>query len=66
MMCLFNWEDRPQTLSVRLPAAMTITDYWTDEPLRPERSPEGLRHESRSVLRIGMAPRTARLLKGVS
>jgi alpha-galactosidase len=56
MMCLFNWDDRPQTLSVRLPVPATVTDYWTGEPL-------GLR---RGVLSIEMAPRSARLLKGVS
>ena len=56
MMCLFNWDDRPQTLSARLPAPATITDYWTGESL-------GLR---RGVLSIEMAPRSARLLKGVS
>jgi alpha-galactosidase len=56
MMCLFNWDDRPQTLSARLPAPATITDYWTGESL-------GLR---RGILPIEMAPRSARLLKGVS
>lgn len=59
MLCLFNWDDRPQTLAVRLPGAMTITDYWTGE---------GLRQEGRrdNTLSIEMAPRSARLLKGVS
>jgi alpha-galactosidase len=56
MMCLFNWDDRPQTLSARLPAALTVTDYWTEEPL-------GRRQ---GVLSIEMAARSARLLKGVS
>jgi alpha-galactosidase len=65
MMCLFNWDDRPETLSVRLPAAMTITDYWTDQPLGPEGSPEALRYEAGSVLRMAMPPRSARLLNGV-
>jgi alpha-galactosidase len=56
MMCLFNWDDRPQTLSVRWPAPVTVTDYWTDESL-------GRRQ---GVMSIEMAPRSARLLKGVS
>ena len=56
MMCCFNWDDRPQTLSVRLPAPATVTDYWTGESL-------GRRQ---GVLSLEMAPRSARLLKGVS
>jgi hypothetical protein len=56
MMCLFNWEDRPQTLPVRLPSPVTVTDYWTDATL-------GRRQ---GVMSIEMPPRSARLLKGVS
>ena len=56
MMCFFNWDDRPQTLSVRLPAPAAVTDYWTGESL-------GRRQ---GVLSLEMAPRSARLLKGVS
>jgi alpha-galactosidase len=33
MVALFNWEDQPQTLSVRLPEVCSITDYWTGESL---------------------------------
>jgi alpha-galactosidase len=33
MVALFNWEDQPQTLSVRLPEACNVTDYWTGESL---------------------------------
>jgi alpha-galactosidase len=56
MMCLFNWDDRPQTLAIALPAAATVTDYWTGESL-------GRRQ---GTLSIEMAPRSARLLKGIS
>jgi alpha-galactosidase len=55
MMCLFNWEDRPQTVPVRLPSPMNLTDYWTDASL-------GRRQ---GVMSIEMPPRSARLLKGV-
>ena len=58
MLCLFNWDDRPQTLAVRLPGAMALTDYWTGEGLRQEGRRDG-------TLSIEMAPRSARLLKGV-
>ena len=56
MICLFNWDDSPRTLTVGLPAAATITDYWTGESL-------GRRQ---GMLAVEMAPRSARLLKGVS
>jgi alpha-galactosidase len=55
MMCLFNWEDRPQTLAVRLASPVNVTDYWTDASL-------GRRQ---GVMSIEMPPRSARLLKGV-
>jgi alpha-galactosidase len=66
MMCLFNWDDRPQSLAVRVPRAMTFSDYWTEEPLRQEGSPRGVRGMTGGTLSIEMAPRSARLLKGVS
>jgi alpha-galactosidase len=66
MMCLFNWDDRPQTLAVGMPGAMTITDYWTGEPVRREGSPKGPRPMTEGQLSIEMPPRSARLLKGVS
>jgi alpha-galactosidase len=56
MMCLFNWDDRPQTLPVRVPAPLTVSDYWTGASL-------GRRQ---GVMSIEMAPRSARLLKGMS
>jgi hypothetical protein len=33
MICLFNWDETPRTLTFRLPDAATITDYWTGERL---------------------------------
>jgi alpha-galactosidase len=59
MICLFNWDDRPQTLAVRLPGAMRIIDYWTEQPLQPQ----GVLTEG--GLTIEMPPRSARLLGGV-
>jgi alpha-galactosidase len=56
MMCLFNWEDRPDTPKFDLSRASTITDYWTGESL-------GRRE---GVVSIDMPPRSARLLKVVS
>jgi alpha-galactosidase len=53
MICLFNWDDEPRTLTVRLTDAGTVIDYWTDETL-------GRRE---GVLSIAMRPRSARLLK---
>jgi alpha-galactosidase len=31
--CLFNWEDVPQTISFKLPKKSTITDFWSDADL---------------------------------
>jgi alpha-galactosidase len=56
MWCLFNWDDRPQTLAIRLPRPAGISDYWTGESM-------GRRN---GVLPIEMPPRSARLLKEVS
>jgi alpha-galactosidase len=33
MLCFFNWDDTPATLSARLPEAATVRDYWTGERL---------------------------------
>jgi alpha-galactosidase len=53
MICLFNWDDAPLTVTARLPRAVTVTDHWTGESL-------GRRESS---LSIEMAPRSARLLR---
>jgi alpha-galactosidase len=53
MLCLFNWSDAPQTLSIRLPQASRITDYWSGAELG--------RHEGIFAIRE-MAPHSARLL----
>jgi hypothetical protein len=31
--CLFNWTDAPQSITLRLPAACQISDYWSGEDL---------------------------------
>jgi len=33
MACLFNWDEKPRTLTIRLPRASRITDYWSGEKL---------------------------------
>ncbi len=53
MLCLFNWDDAPQTLSVRLPRPARVTDYWTGEDLG--------RHEGTLTI-ARMPPKSARLL----
>jgi alpha-galactosidase len=53
MICLFNWGDTMQTTTIRLPAPVTVTDYWTGASL-------GRRQGS---LSLEMAPRSARLLR---
>jgi len=52
MICLFNWDDAPRTLTVRLPDAAVVTDHWTGESLGRQRT-----------LSFDMAPRSARLLR---
>jgi alpha-galactosidase len=37
MVCLFNWDDEPQTIAFRLPRAAEITDFWTGENLGRQR-----------------------------
>jgi alpha-galactosidase len=33
MMCVFNWDDKPQTISFRLPQPAVMTDYWSGDVL---------------------------------
>jgi len=54
MICLFNWEDRPQAASFRIERAL-ITDVWSGESLG--------RRKGRVT--IEMPPRSARLLRVV-
>lgn len=52
-LCLFNWQDTPQTLSVRLPNLSRLHDFWNDADL-------GI-HQT--VFQVGpMPPHSARLL----
>jgi alpha-galactosidase len=53
MICLFNWEDRADTLTVPLLQPATIVDYWSGASLG--------RREGRVSFEI--PPRSARLLK---
>jgi alpha-galactosidase len=54
MVSVFNWDDKPQTISFRLPEPAVVTDYWTGNALG--------RHEG--TFRIQQMPaRSARLLR---
>ena len=33
MVCLFNWGDQPQTLTVKLPRKSRVKEYWSGEDL---------------------------------
>jgi alpha-galactosidase len=33
MLCLFNWEDQPADITVRLARSATLSDFWTGESL---------------------------------
>ncbi|HUE83158.1 MAG TPA: glycoside hydrolase family 36 protein [Pyrinomonadaceae bacterium] len=50
--CLFNWEDQPQTISFHLPKRSLIKDYWSGESLG--------RHAG--VFKRSLPPRSARIL----
>ena len=56
MMCLFNWDDRADTVTFDVPHTSMITDYWTDQSL-------GRRQ---GTVAIVLPPRSARLLKLVA
>jgi alpha-galactosidase len=51
--CLFNWDDRPQTLSFQLPRPSAVRDFWTDADLG--------RHEGAFEV-MDLPPHSARLL----
>jgi alpha-galactosidase len=53
VVCIFNWEDKPQTINVPLPRPARITDFWTGEVL-------GLREGSLTIK--DLPPRSARML----
>src|SRR5207237_4315440 len=53
MVCLFNWTDAPQALSVQLPLACQIADHWSSAQLG--------RHEGVFTIK-DMPPHSARLL----
>ncbi|MEQ1764739.1 MAG: glycoside hydrolase family 36 protein [Pyrinomonadaceae bacterium] len=51
--CVFNWEETPQTISFGLPKACSITDFWSDEKLG--------RHQGSYTVK-DLPPRSAKLL----
>ena len=51
--CVFNWDETPQTISVRLPGTGDLTDFWTGEKLGRFKG---------SYTLEGLPPRSARLL----
>jgi alpha-galactosidase len=53
MVCLFNWNDAPATLSFRLPTVSRIRDYWTGKDLG---------HQQGAFAIKDMPPHSARLL----
>ncbi len=53
MLCVFNWDEAPKTISFRLPRPSHVTDYWSGADLG--------RHSGVFEIR-DMSPRTARLL----
>ena len=54
MVSVFNWHDKPQTISFRLPKPAVMTDYWNGIALG--------RHEGTFTIRE-LAPRSAKLLR---
>ena len=53
MMCLFNWDDAPTTVSFPIRGSMRITDYWSGADLG---------RRSGSFVVEDMPPQSARLL----
>jgi alpha-galactosidase len=53
LICLFNWDDAPATLSARLPRDSAVTDFWTGAS----------RGRSNVVTIADMPPHSARLLE---
>ncbi len=52
IVCLFNWNDEPRTISFRLPKPSLIKDFWSNENLGRQAG----------SFRSSLAPRSARLL----
>jgi Alpha galactosidase C-terminal beta sandwich domain len=52
MVCLFNWSDAPESLAVRLPRPVRVTDVWTGES----------RGRTEALSFPAMPPHSARLL----
>ncbi|MGE0130446.1 MAG: glycoside hydrolase family 36 protein [Blastocatellales bacterium] len=51
--CVFNWEDKPQTITVPLPRPSRVTDFWNGEDLGEHKG---------SLAIKDLPPRSARLL----
>ena len=54
LLFIFNWEDTPRGHTVKLPATMTLKDFWTDENLGTKASLEF----------ASLPPHSARLIVG--
>jgi alpha-galactosidase len=54
MLCLFNWEDEPMTLSARLARPARVSDVW---------SGESLGRQERAITIANMPAHSARLLE---
>ncbi len=57
VVCLFNWDDTPQSASVTLAGVHRLRDFWTDE--------DRGRHPGGALTRT-LAPRTSQLLRCIS
>jgi alpha-galactosidase len=53
IVCVFNWDDKPQTLTVPLPRPARVTDFWSGEDLGRQQGGLTLNE---------LPPRSARLL----
>jgi alpha-galactosidase len=58
--CLFNWDERPQTLTFKLPGPCRVTDYWTGEVLGRHEGTVAVKtipkHSARLLMCEPMAP----------
>jgi hypothetical protein len=50
--CVFNWDEMPETIEFRLPKKSRVTDFWSGEDLGSDQGPYKVEN---------LAPRSARL-----
>jgi alpha-galactosidase len=60
MICLFNWTDRPKSLSVRLPEPCRISDYWSGQELGQREGALEVKDVPRHSARLLVARQAAR------